>query len=110
MDISQKIKRKKIVNYAIVSTYDSFVNKDFQYLLPILVLLVKNTRPAIMTKQATMVTSETALTLYLAKNSGTGKVTSEVKFLGVAPHRSWAAFCKKYETPMAVIRTASGPA
>ena len=36
MDISQKVKRKKTVNYAIVSTYDSFVNKDFQYLLPIL--------------------------------------------------------------------------
>lgn len=36
MDISQKIKRKKTVNYAIVSTYDSFANKDFQYLLPIL--------------------------------------------------------------------------
>lgn len=37
------------------------------------------------TRQATMVTSETALTLNLAKNSGTWKVTSEVKFLGVAP-------------------------
>ena len=36
MDISQKIKRKKTVNYAIVSTYDSFANKDFQYLLPAL--------------------------------------------------------------------------
>lgn len=36
MDISQKIKRKKTANYAIISTYDSFVNKDFQYLLPIL--------------------------------------------------------------------------
>ena len=47
------------------------------------------------TRQATMVTSETALTLNVAKNSGTGKVTSEVKFLGVAPHRSCAAFCRK---------------
>ena len=54
---------------------------------PILVLPVKNIRPAMITVQATMVTSETALTLNLAKNSGTGKVTSEVKFLGVAPHR-----------------------
>lgn len=36
MEISQKIKRGKAVNYAIVSTYDSFVNKDFQYLLPVL--------------------------------------------------------------------------
>ncbi len=63
--------------------------------LPILVLPVKNIRPAMITRQATMVTSETALTLNLAKNSGTWKVTSEVKFLGVAPHRSCAAFCRK---------------
>lgn len=35
MDIYQKIKRKKAINYAIVSTYDSFVNKDFQCLMPI---------------------------------------------------------------------------
>ena len=34
LDIVQKSKRGKEVNYAIVSTYDSFVNKDFQTLLP----------------------------------------------------------------------------
>lgn len=34
--IQQKIKRGKTVNFAIVSTYDSFVNKDFQFLLPAL--------------------------------------------------------------------------
>ena len=34
LDIVQKIKRGKNVNFAIVSTYDSFVNKDFQTLLP----------------------------------------------------------------------------
>ncbi|MCD8288450.1 MAG: DEAD/DEAH box helicase family protein [Prevotella sp.] len=36
MNIYDKVKRKKIINYAIVSTYDSFVNRDFQYLLPAL--------------------------------------------------------------------------
>lgn len=36
MEISQRIKRKKSVNFAIVSTYDSFVNKDFQFILPVL--------------------------------------------------------------------------
>ena len=54
-------------------------------------LTCKEHQPAMITRQATMVTSETALTLNLAKNSGTWKVTSEVKFLGVAPHRSCAA-------------------
>lgn len=35
LELTQKIKRGKSVNYAIVSTYDSFVIKDFQLLLPI---------------------------------------------------------------------------
>ena len=34
LDIFQKIKRGKSTNFAIVSTYDSFVIKDFQLLLP----------------------------------------------------------------------------
>lgn len=35
VDLSQRIKRgKKIINFAIISTYDSFVNRDFQLLLP----------------------------------------------------------------------------
>lgn len=34
LDFQQKVRRGKSVNYAIVSTYDSFVNKDFQLLLP----------------------------------------------------------------------------
>ncbi len=33
LEISQKVKRGKIINYAIISTYDSFVNKDFQMML-----------------------------------------------------------------------------
>lgn len=33
LDIQQKVKRGKKVNYAIISTYASFVNKDFQMLL-----------------------------------------------------------------------------
>ena len=36
LELTQKIKRGKSVNFAIVSTYDSFVIKDFQLLLPIL--------------------------------------------------------------------------
>lgn len=36
MEISQKIKRGKSTDFAIVSTYDSFVIKDFQLLLPTL--------------------------------------------------------------------------
>ncbi len=35
LDLTQKIKRGKDVNFAVVSTYDSFVIKDFQFLLPI---------------------------------------------------------------------------
>ena len=58
-------------------------------------LTCKEHQAGMITRQATMVTSDTALTLNLAKNSGTWKVTSEVKFLGVAPHRSCAAFCRK---------------
>lgn len=34
LDISQKVKRGKDCNFVIVSTYDSFVNKDFQMMLP----------------------------------------------------------------------------
>ena len=33
LEINQKIKRGKIINYALISTYDSFVNKDFQMML-----------------------------------------------------------------------------
>lgn len=36
LELIQKIKRGKLVNFAIVSTYDSFVIKDFQLLLPVL--------------------------------------------------------------------------
>ena len=36
LELTQKIKRGKFVDYAVVSTYDSFVIKDFQLLLPIL--------------------------------------------------------------------------
>ena len=78
--------------------------------LPILVFAVNHMRPTMMMRHAMTVTMETAETLYCAKKPGTGKVTSDVKFLGVAPQMSWAAFCRKYETPMAVMRTASGPA
>lgn len=34
LDISLKIKRGRQLNFSIVSTYDSFVNRDFQFLLP----------------------------------------------------------------------------
>lgn len=34
VELSQRVKRGRIVNFAIISTYDSFVNKDFQLLLP----------------------------------------------------------------------------
>lgn len=34
VELSQRVKRGRIVNFAIISTYDSFVNKDFQQLLP----------------------------------------------------------------------------
>jgi superfamily II DNA or RNA helicase len=36
LSISQKVRRGKDINFAIVSTYDSFVHKDFQMLLPII--------------------------------------------------------------------------
>ena len=36
MEIAQKIKRGKAADFAIVSTYDSFVIKDFQLILPVL--------------------------------------------------------------------------
>ena len=36
MEIAQKIKRGKQADFAIVSTYDSFVIKDFQLILPVL--------------------------------------------------------------------------
>lgn len=36
MEIAQKIKRGKKADFAIVSTYDSFVIKDFQLILPVL--------------------------------------------------------------------------
>lgn len=34
LELSQKVKRGRRVDFAIVSTYDSFVHKDFQMLLP----------------------------------------------------------------------------
>ena len=63
--------------------------------LPILDLEVNHMSTTIIKIQARMVTSDTAETLNCAKNAGTGNLTNEVKFLGVAPHSSWAAFCRK---------------
>lgn len=34
LDISRKMKRGRAIDFAIISTYDSFAGKDFQYLLP----------------------------------------------------------------------------
>ena len=34
LDVMQKIQRKKNVNFVIISTYDSFVDRDFQGILP----------------------------------------------------------------------------
>ena len=56
--------------------------------LPILDLEVNHMSTTMIKMQARMVTRDTAETLNCAKNAGTGNLTSEVKFLGVAPHSS----------------------
>ena len=63
--------------------------------LPILVFEVKSVRATMMTTHTPTVTSITPETFRRPRNSGTSKSTREVKFLGVAPQMSWAAFWRK---------------
>ena len=76
--------------------------------LPILVRWVKNVSATMTATQASTVTMVTDwMRSCPPKSSSGGRSTTLVKTFGSDFMMSSAEFCKKYDTPMAVIRTAS---
>ena len=79
--------------------------------LPAFVLLTKSVSKIIMTMFAMMVNMDSGdmTSSPPARRIGSIPLNRLVNILGLAPQMSRAMFCRKYETPIAVISTASEP-